>query len=136
MVSLMFLLPMVAGGVYAQDEKTPVAPVRTKPKTLKELVAEEKAQKAAEKKAKEEEKQRQEEEKKRQEEAKAKREEAKAKRDAAIEAGEPIPEDVADYVTDTDSTIWAPTNVKQLGDRKSTRLNSSHTDSSRMPSSA
>ena len=111
----MFLLPMVAGGVYAQDENTPVAPVRTKPKTLKELVAEEKAQKAAEKKAKEEEKQRQEEEKKRQEEAKAKREEAKAKLDAAIEAGEPIPEDVADYVTDTDSTIWAPTNVKQLG---------------------
>ena len=111
----MFLLPMVAGGVYAQDENTPVAPVRTKPKTLKELVAEEKAQKAAEKKAKEEEKQRQEAEKKRQEEAKAKREEAKAKRDAAVAAGEPIPEDVADYVTDTDSTIWAPTNVKQLG---------------------
>ena len=115
MVSLMFLLPMVAGGVYAQDENTPATPVRTKPKTLKELIAEEKAQKAAEKKAKEEEKQRQEEEKKRQEDAKARREEAKAKRDAAIEAGEPIPEDVADYVTDTDSTIWAPTNVKQLG---------------------
>ena len=95
MVSLMFLLPMVAGGVYAQDENTPATPVRTKPKTLKELIAEEKAQKAAEKKAKEEEKQRQEEEKKRQEDAKARREEAKAKRDAAIEAGEPIPEDVA-----------------------------------------
>ena len=77
-------------------------------KTLKELVAEEKAAKEAEKKAKAEEKARQEAEKKA-------REEAKAKRDAAIAAGEAIPEDVASYVTLTDSALWAPTNVKQLG---------------------
>ena len=77
-------------------------------KTLKELVAEEKAAKEAEKKAKAEEKARQEAEKKA-------REEAKAKRDAAIAAGEAVPEDVASYVTLTDSALWAPTNVKQLG---------------------
>ena len=86
---------MSAQGVYAQ-------------KTLKELVAEEKAQKEAEKKAKAEEKARQEAEKKA-------REEAKAKRDAAIASGQAVPEDVADIITLTDSAIWAPTNVKQLG---------------------
>ena len=77
-------------------------------KTLKELVAEEKAAKEAEKKAKAEEKARQEAEKKA-------REEAKAKRDAALAAGEAVPEDVADIITLTDSALWAPTNVKQLG---------------------
>ena len=87
---------------------TAVAQSTSKPKTLKELVAEEKAAKEAEKKAKEEEKARQEAEKKA-------REEAKAKRDAAIAAGEAVPEDVADIITLTDSAIWAPTNVKQLG---------------------
>ena len=46
LISLVLWLPMAAEGVYAQ----------TKPKTLKELVAEEKARKEAEKKAKEEEK--------------------------------------------------------------------------------
>ena len=46
LVSLVLWLPVAAGGVYAQ----------TKPKTLKELVAEEKAQKAAEKQAREAEK--------------------------------------------------------------------------------
>ncbi len=86
---------MSVQGIYAQ-------------KTLKELVAEEKAQKEAERKAKAEEKARQEAEKKA-------REEAKAKRDAAIAAGETVPEDVADIITLTDSAIWAPTNVKQLG---------------------
>ena len=86
---------MSVQGIYAQ-------------KTLKELVAEEKAQKEAERKAKAEEKARQEAEKKA-------REEAKAKRDAAIAAGEAVPEDVADIITLTDSAIWAPTNVKQLG---------------------
>lgn len=112
--------------VVAQ-EPAPIQP-KAKPKTLKELVAEEKAQKAAEKAAKDAEKKAREEEKKRQEEAKAKREEAKAKRDAAVAAGEPVPEDVADYVTDTDSAYWAPTNVKQLGAQnygEFTRTNSS-----------
>ena len=89
------LAVMSAQGVYAQ-------------KTLKELVAEERAQKEAERKARAEEKARQEAEKKA-------REEAKAKRDAAVAAGEAVPEDVADIITLTDSAIWAPTNVKQLG---------------------
>lgn len=89
------LTVMSAQGVYAQ-------------KTLKELVAEEKAQKEAERKARAEEKARQEAEKKA-------REEAKAKRDAAVAAGEAVPENVADIITLTDSAIWAPTNVKQLG---------------------
>ena len=96
-ILLLVLLPVTA-----------VAQSTSKPKTLKELVAEEKAAKEAEKKAKEEEKARQEAEKKA-------REEAKAKRDAAIAAGEAVPEDVADIITLTDSAIWAPTNVKQLG---------------------
>ena len=96
-ILLLVLLPVTA-----------VAQSSSKPKTLKELVAEEKAAKEAEKKAKEEEKARQEAEKKA-------REEAKAKRDAAIAAGEAVPEDVADIITLTDSAIWAPTNVKQLG---------------------
>ena len=68
---MLVLLSGMAVSSYAQ----------AKPKTLKELIAEEKAQKAAEKAA-------QEEEKAREEAEKAKREEAKAKRDAAVAAGD------------------------------------------------
>ena len=112
---LLVMLPMMA---VAQDvpANAETAPVRTKPKTLKELIAEEKALKAAEKKAKEEEAARQAEEKKRQAEEKAKREAAKEERRKAIEAGEEVaPESVADWTTTTDSAIWAPTQVRQLG---------------------
>ena len=70
-----------------------------KPKTLKELVAEEKAAKEAAKAAKAAEENR----------------ESKAKANATANANASTPEDVADYVTETDSAIWAPTKVKQLG---------------------
>ena len=90
-----------------------------KPKTLKELVAEEraakeaeKAQREAEKKAEEDKKQKQAEERERR---RAEREAREAERKAKVEAGETTPEDVADFVTETDSSYWAPTNVKQLG---------------------
>ena len=102
----------------------------SKPKTLKELVAEEKARKEAEKAAKA-------------------AEEKASSRPSPEGKGErsttTTPEEAADIVTETDSAIWAPTNVKQLGiqnygeltqpsssldlrdpaniDRKSTRLN-------------
>ena len=67
-------------------------------KTLKELVAEEKARKEAEKQAKEAEK------------------EAKAKSQKPTANSQDIsPEEAADLVTETDSAIWAPTQVKQLG---------------------
>ncbi|MBO4519089.1 MAG: hypothetical protein J5704_03530, partial [Paludibacteraceae bacterium] len=80
---------MVAGGAFAQ----------TKPKTLKELVAEEKARKEAEKAA---------------EESKVEsRKTANAQSDSSNDAQ--TPEEVADIVTETDSAIWAPTKVKQLG---------------------
>ena len=85
------------------------APVKAKPKTLKELVAEEKAAKEAERKAAEEEKARREAEK-------AEREAARKARTEKIVAGEELtPEEAADFVTDTDSSYWAPTHVKQLG---------------------
>ena len=90
-----------------------------KPKTLKELIAEEKAQKEAAKAAREAEKKAEEEEKARREEERKQREEERkqreAEREAKIAAGEVVPEDVADFVTETDSSYWAPTNVKQLG---------------------
>ena len=88
-IILLLLLPVTAVGVFAQN----------KPKTLKELVAEEKAQKEAEKAEKA---------------AKAARSETA---DAArSETADPVtPEDAADMVTETDSAIWAPTQVKQLG---------------------
>ena len=74
-------------------------------KTLKELVAEEKARKEAEKQAKEAEK-----------EAKAKSQEPKAKSQKPTANSQDIsPEEAADLVTETDSAIWAPTQVKQLG---------------------
>ena len=71
----------------------------SKPKTLKELIAEEKAQKEAEKKAK-----------------------ASQESRGAYESGTSqesrdaqSPEEAADIVTETDSALWAPTQVKQLG---------------------
>ena len=84
---------MASEGVYAQ----------TKPKTLKELVAEEKARKEAEKKAKE----------KNPTPPLPSREGEKG--DGLPVTGDGSPESAADYVTDTDSAIWAPTRVKQLG---------------------
>ncbi len=83
---ILCLLPVTAVSVHAQN----------KPKTLKELVAEEKARKEAEKAAKEQ-------------QDKGKKEKEKEKTDT------PAPEEAADYVTETDSAIWAPTQVKQLG---------------------
>ena len=74
-------------------------------KTLKELVAEEKARKEAEKQAKEAEK-----------EAKVKSQEPQAKSPKPTANSQDIsPEEAADLVTETDSAIWAPTQVKQLG---------------------
>ena len=81
---------MVVHTLYAQSSK---------PKTLKELIAEEKAQKEAEKKAK-----------------------ASQESRGAYESGTSqesrdaqSPEEAADIVTETDSALWAPTQVKQLG---------------------
>ena len=93
LISLVLWLPMVAEGIYAQ----------TKPKTLKELVAEEKARKEAEKKEKE----------KNPTPPLPSREGEKG--DGLPVTGDGSPESAADYVTDTDSAIWAPTRVKQLG---------------------
>ena len=98
LISLVLWLPLAAGDVYAQK----------KPKTLKELVAEEKARKEAEKRAKEEEKAKEAAEK-------AAREAAKKEREEKIQSGEITPEEAADFVTETDSSYWAPTRVKQLG---------------------
>ncbi len=83
----------------------------TKPKTLKELVAEEKARKEAEKAeraAREKER------------AAAEAARAKANGDASLNGANgandgKTPEEVADVVTLTDSALWAPTKVKQLG---------------------
>ena len=112
LVSLLLWLPFATTGLLAQE--TP-----RKPKTLKELIAEEKAQKEAAKAAREAEKKAEEEEKARREEERKQREEERkqreAEREAKIAAGEVVPEDVADFVTETDSSYWAPTNVKQLG---------------------
>jgi len=104
----------MAVGVSAQN---PAQPAKSRPKTLKELVAEEKAQKAAEKKAREEEAARLAEEKKRQDEEKKRKAEERAQRQKAIDEGGDIvtPESVADWTTNTDSVLWAPTRVKQLG---------------------
>ena len=74
-------------------------------KSLKQLIEEEKAQKAAEKQAREAEKA-----------AKEARERSKEQRAKSQEDGQAItPEEAADFVTETDSAIWAPTQVKQLG---------------------
>ena len=104
-------MPVVSTGVAAQS----------KGKSLKELIAEEKAQKEAEKAAKEAEKARKAEEEAKREEARQAREERRkrAYEQANSEEGEgttPLtPEEAADFVTETDSSYWAPTKVKQLG---------------------
>ena len=88
---LIALLPFTAAvPVFAQN----------KPKTLKELVAEEKAQKEREKA-----------EKAAQEAAAAE----KAKKAATQDIDNTSLEAAADIVTLTDSAIWAPTNVHHLG---------------------
>ena len=71
-----------------------------KAKTLKELVAEERA---AKEKAKEE------------KAAKEANDAAKQRNDATKSPNDTSLEEAADYVTETDSAIWAPTKVKQLG---------------------
>ncbi len=87
LISLLLWMPMVSMGVTAQN----------KPKTLKELIAEEKAQKEKEK---------------------AERERREQANGASGNRNGTTPEDAADYVTEvTDSAIWAPTRVKQLGAR-------------------
>ena len=82
---------MTAGGLFAQNNGQ-----TNKPKTLKELVAEEKAAKEKAKKEKEE-------------------REAADRNRTTTGTESRSPEEVADYVTETDSAIWAPTRVKQLG---------------------
>lgn len=75
-------------------------------KTLKQLIAEEKAAKEAEKAARAA-----------NDATKSSTDTSRGSSNAANKgslAGQ-TPEDVADYVTETDSAIWAPTNVKQLG---------------------
>ena len=71
-----------------------------KPKTLKELIAEEKAQKEAEKAEKA---------------AKEKASSRPSPKGKGERSTAQTPEAAADFVTETDSAIWAPTNVKQLG---------------------
>ena len=75
-------------------------------KTLKELVAEEKARKEAE----------------------AKSQESRAKsQEADRRTGEEVtPEEAADIVTLTDSAIWAPTQVRQLGAQNYGELTTPH----------
>ena len=94
LVSLLLWLPEVATVAYSQA---------TRGKSLKELVAEEKARKEAE------------------------RAEREAKNNNPSQTlptrdgekgtleGASTLEEAADYVTETDSAIWAPTHVKQLG---------------------
>ena len=85
---------MVTVPVYAQ---------KSGGKSLKELVAEEKARKEAERAAKE----------KNPTPPLPSREGEKG--DGLPVTGDGSPESAADYVTETDSAIWAPTKVKQLG---------------------
>ncbi len=81
---------MVVHTLYAQSSK---------PKTLKELIAEEKAQKEAEKKAKAS------------QESRGANESGTSQESRDAQS----PEEAADFVTETDSALWAPTQVKQLG---------------------
>ena len=94
-----------------------------KPKTLKELVAEEKARKEAEKKAKAE-------EAAREAQAAKEAEERKQRMTQAVQAqagdSTATPEKAASYVTLTDSALWAPTRVKQLGIRDYGELTQPH----------
>ena len=86
---LLLLLPVTAVDSFAQN----------KPKTLKELIAEEKAQKEKEKAEKE----------------------AREKKNSSASGLQSSngnatdPEEAADLVTEVDTAIWAPTQVKQLG---------------------
>ena len=82
---------MVVHTLYAQSSK---------PKTLKELIAEEKEKKAREKQPTPD--------------PSLKGGEGE-KGDGLPVTGDGSPEDVADFVTETDSALWAPTQVKQLG---------------------
>ena len=87
---LLLLLPGMAVDSFAQAPK---------PKTLKELIAEEKAQKEKEKAEKE-----------------ARERSQKQKSGLGQNADGQTPEDAADIVTEVaDTAIWAPTRVKQLG---------------------
>ena len=78
---------------------------QNKPKTLKELIAEEKAQKEAEKAEREKEK----------EKEKQAAQQSREKSASDIQGEATTPEEAADYVTVADSAIWAPTQVKQFG---------------------
>ena len=101
-IVLFLLLPAVVAPTFAQ-------------KSLKQLIAEEKAQKEKEKAEREAAKQREEQAAKEREERAAA---LKAAREAALQNPDgqgTTPEQVADYVTYTDSALWAPTQVKQLG---------------------
>ena len=109
-ISMLMLLPWMTVAQERREVQGRELPAG-KPKTLKELVAEEKAAKEAERKAREAEKAKEEAERKAREEAEKAR---KARQDAA-KRGEAVPEDVADIVTLTDSALWAPTNVRPLG---------------------
>ena len=101
---------------------------QTRGKSLKELIAEEKAQKEAEKAAREAEKAKEKEEEAKREAARKAREE-RTKRvleetdGSTTEASTKTPEEVADFVTETDSSYWAPTRVKQLGAQNFGELN-------------
>ena len=94
LVSLLLWLPEVATVAYSQA---------TRGKSLKELVAEEKARKEAER-------------------AEREAKNNNPSQDLPTREGEKgtlegasTLEEAADYVTETDSAIWAPTHVKQLG---------------------
>jgi len=117
---LLLLLPI---RVVAQE---PFGAAKPRPKTLRELVAEEKAQKEAEKAAKENERAERERERAEREAARAAREAERAARAKAIEEGTMTPEQAADFVTLTDSALWAPTNVKQLGAQNYGELTQPH----------
>ncbi|MBO7457274.1 MAG: cell surface protein SprA, partial [Paludibacteraceae bacterium] len=99
-IILLILLPlaMVVQDLHAQ-------------KTLKELVAEEKARKEAEKAAREAQKT-----------ANDNRTQT-TDADRGQTAETKTPEEAADFVTETDSAIWAPTKVKQLGVQNFGELN-------------
>ena len=105
LVSLILWLPLAAGGVYAQTN----AGGKTKPKTLKELIAEEKAAKEREKNAADA-------------AQSGKNADAQSSKTADAQSGK-TPEEAADFVTETDSAIWAPTKVKQLGVQNFGELN-------------
>ena len=89
-------------------------------KTLKELVAEEKARKEAERRVSADEKVKSQESRVKSQESRAKSQEDKQ------EDNEVTPEEAADVVTLTDSAIWAPTQVRQLGAQNYGELSTPH----------